>query len=146
MNLVYLWATLAVALPWFGVTIWQFVLSRTSITLIGKNPTLANFFLIVTILWLAIVESIAIYWLVVAMSILSKWEWLQAIKAISSALAIGIPWFGVWLFEWFFVSASLESINRNPANKWTVLAFMVLFMALIEVVSIYGLIIALKIL
>jgi F0F1-type ATP synthase membrane subunit c/vacuolar-type H+-ATPase subunit K len=121
------------------------MLARTSITLMGKNPSLSNFFLVVTILWLAIVESIAIYGLLVALNIL--WQTgLDPSKALSAALAIWVTWFWVGLLEWPVVSAALESMNRNPATKWSVLAFMILFLALIEVVAIYGLIIANKIL
>jgi F0F1-type ATP synthase membrane subunit c/vacuolar-type H+-ATPase subunit K len=37
-------------------------------------------------------------------------------------------------------------MNRNPENKGKIMAFMVLFLALIEVIAIYGLIVAFKIL
>mgnify|MGYP000020517681 CR=1 FL=1 len=37
-------------------------------------------------------------------------------------------------------------MNRNPENKTKNLVFMVLFLALVEVIAIYGLIIAIKIL
>ncbi len=144
MNLIYLWASLAIALPGLWVSIGQAILARTSITLMGKNPSMSNFFLVVTILWLAIVESIAIYGLLVALSILSK-TGLDASKALSASLAIGITWFWVGLLEGTLVSAALDAMNRNPATKGSVLAFMILFLALIEVVAIYGLIIANKI-
>jgi F0F1-type ATP synthase membrane subunit c/vacuolar-type H+-ATPase subunit K len=145
MNLIYLCAAWAIVLPGLWVSIGQANLARTSITLIGKNPSMSNFFLIVTILWLAIVESIAIYGLVVAMSILGA-KGLDVSKAMSAALSIGVIWFWVGILEGMFVSSALDAMNRNPANKWSVLAFMVLFLALIEVVAIYGLIIAFQIL
>jgi F0F1-type ATP synthase membrane subunit c/vacuolar-type H+-ATPase subunit K len=43
------------------------------------------------------------------------------------------------------VSGVMDSIHRNPANKSKSLAFMVLFLALIEVLAIYGLIVAFQI-
>lgn len=44
------------------------------------------------------------------------------------------------------VSHALDSVNRNPENKAQVLQFMVLFVALVETVAIYGLIVAFKLL
>ena len=101
--------------------------------------------MVYTILWLALVESSAIYWLVVAFSILWK-ESITMLTAISAWLAVGIPWWIVWLVEWKLVSSSFDAMNRNPDNKWKVLSFMILFLALIEVIAIYWLIIAFQIL
>ncbi|NUJ97319.1 ATP synthase F0 subunit C [Candidatus Gracilibacteria bacterium] len=145
MNLIYLCAALAIILPGVGVSIGQANLVRTSITLMGKNPSLSNFFLVVTILGLAIIESIAIYGLLIALNILGQ-TGLDPSKALSAALTIGITGFGVGFLEGPVVSVALEAMNRNPATKGSVLAFMILFLALIEVVAIYGLIIANKIL
>jgi len=111
----------------------------------GKNPSMSNFFLVVTILWLAIIESIAIYGLLIALNIL--WQTgLDPSKALSAALTIWITWFWVGFLEWPVVSVALDAVNRNPVTKGSVLAFMILFLALIEVVAIYGLLIANKIL
>jgi len=44
------------------------------------------------------------------------------------------------------VAVFLDAVNRNPDNKANALQFMILFLALVETVAIYGLIIALKIL
>ncbi|USN58159.1 MAG: ATP synthase F0 subunit C [Candidatus Peribacteria bacterium] len=67
-------------------------------------------------------------------------------SAIGAGLAIGLTGFAAGYGEGKFVASSLDAINRNPENKNQVLQFMVLFIALIEVVAIYGLIIALKLL
>jgi F0F1-type ATP synthase membrane subunit c/vacuolar-type H+-ATPase subunit K len=39
----------------------------------------------------------------------------------------------------------MEAMNRSPESKGKIMAFMVLFVALVEVVAIYGLIIAFKV-
>jgi len=143
-ELVYLWAGLAIALAWVWVAIWQSTLTHTSMIVMGKNPQLSTFFLTVTILWVALVESAAIYWLVVAFSILWK-EGLSWLAAIWAWLSIWITGFWAWYWEGKLISGAMEAMNRNPENKGKVMAFMVLFVALIEVIAIYGLIIAFKI-
>jgi len=40
----------------------------------------------------------------------------------------------------------MEALNRNPENKTQVLQFMVLFLALLEVIAIYGLIVSFQLL
>ncbi len=144
-NLIYVWAWLAIGLAWFWVAVWQWLVAKSSIDIIWKNPSLATFIAIVTILWIALVESAAIYWLVVAFSILWA-EWLTWLKAIWAWLSIWLTWFSAWIWEWLVVSQVMESINRNPDKKNAILTYMILFVALIEVVAIYWLIIAFKIL
>jgi len=143
-ELVYLWAGLAIGLAWVWVALWQSSLTHTSMVTMGKNPQLAGFLLIVTILWVALVESAAIYGLVVAFSILWS-ETISGMAAIWAWLSIWITGFGAGLWEGKLISGAMEAMNRNPENKNKIMAFMVLFAALIEVIAIYGLIIAFKI-
>lgn len=145
MDLVYVGAALSIGLAWLGVALGQGILAKKAIELIGKNPSMATFFLTVTILGLALVESAAIYGLVVAFSVLGS-EGLEAAKAIGAGLSMGITGLGIGLGEGLLVSSALDGMNRNPATKGKVLGFMVLFLALIEVIGIYGLIIAFSIL
>ena len=97
-----------------------------------------------SILGVALIESSAIYGLVVAFSILWS-ETMSWLSAIWAWLAMGITWLSCGLWQWLLGSSALESINRNPENKAKMMAFMVLFMALLEVIAIYGLVIAFKI-
>ncbi len=144
-ELIYVWAWCAIGLAWVWVAVGQGILAQKSMDVMGKNPKLTTFFLTVTILWVALVESAAIYGLVVAFSILAA-EGLAWVAWLGAGLAIGFLGLWAWIWEGFLVWGALEAINRNPENKGKIMAFMVLFLALIEVVAIYGLIIAFKIL
>jgi F0F1-type ATP synthase membrane subunit c/vacuolar-type H+-ATPase subunit K len=144
-ELLYVWAWAAIGLAWVWVAVGQGILAQKSMDVMGKNPKMTTFFLTVTILWVALVESAAIYGLVVAFSILWT-EWLTWMAALWSGLAIGFTGMWAWIWEGLLVWWALEAINRNPENKGKIMAFMVLFLALIEVIAIYGLIIAFQIL
>ena len=144
INYVHIWAWLAVWLSWLWVALGQWLLAKTSIEILGKNPKLESSLRVFTILWIALVESAAIYWFIVAFQILTSTS-INGADAISAWLAIWIPAFWAWFWEWKLVSGALYGLNRNPENKNTVLQFMILFLALVEVVAIYGLIIAQKI-
>ena len=102
-------------------------------------------FLAFIILFLAFVESAAIYGLVVALSILGKDAavWLAAVWAWA---AIWLTWLWAWIWEWALVWWAMDAMSRNPENKNKILVFMVLFLALVEVIAIYGMIIAFSIL
>ena len=143
-TLVYLWAGLAVWLAWVWVAIGQGILAKQAMEVMGKNPKMSTFFLTITILWVALVESAVIYWLVVSFQILGA-EGLSGFAAVWAGLAIGLTSLGAWIWEWKLVWGALEAMNRNPEFKGKIMSFMVLFLALIEVVAIYGLIIAFKI-
>ena len=145
INLVTIGAALALGIAGFGVTLGQMHIARTSMEILWKNPRLASTLLVYTILGLALVESAAIYALVVAFQIISGWDAIAA-QAIGAGLVIGLTGGVAGYAEWKLVATSMEALNRNPENKNQVLQFMILFMALIEVIAIYGLIIAFQIL
>jgi len=146
MNEIYLWAGLAIGLTWIWIAIWEWLIAKKSIDLMWKNPAMISFFLTATVLWIALDESSAIYWLIVAMNILDQWTAISAAKAISAGLAIGLPWLAVALAESWIIVQSLDAINRNPEIKIKIMSFMVLFVALVESAAIYWLIIAMQIL
>lgn len=140
-----IWAWLAVWLAWLWVWIWEWVLSGKSILLISKRPTLSMFFLTVTILWIALVESAAIYWLIIAVQIISTptilwvmwlWAWLW----------VWFAWIWAWVGEWYMVSWAFEAMYRNPAYKSKILTYMILGIALVESAAIYSLLVAFNIL
>ena len=144
MEFTQLWAGLAIGLAWVWVAIGQWILAQKAMDVIGKNPRLTGTFLVYTILGVALVESAAIYGLVVAFNILWN-DMLTDAQAIWAGLAIGLTALWAGIGEGKLVGGSLEAINRNPENKWKILSFMILFLALIEVIAIYGLIIAFNI-
>jgi len=144
-SLVYIGAGLSIGLAWLGVAMGQWVLSNTSVDILGKNPKLKSTLMIYTIVWTAIVESCAIYGFIIAMSILWK-TWIDWYQAIGAGLAIWLSALWAGYGEWKLVSWALEAVNRNPENKASVLQFMLLFSAMIESIAIYWLIISMNIL
>lgn len=146
MNEIYLWAALAIGLTWIWIAIWEWLIAKKSIDLMWKNPAMISFFLTATVLWIALDESSAIYWLIVAMNILDQASTIAAWKALAAGLTIGVVWLAVALFESFIIIQALDSINRNPELKIKIMSFMVLFVALVESAAIYALIISMKIL
>jgi len=144
LNFISLWAMLSVGLAWVGVTFWQGMLAKKSVETLGRNPTMYSYLLIYTSLWLALVESAVIYGLVIAFQIFGS-SWLDALSAISAGLAMGITGFWVGIAEGWFLTYCIDAMNRNPENISQVVQFMILFIALLESVAIYGMIIAFKI-
>lgn len=67
---MYLSAWLAVGLPWLAVGIWEGLVAKTAVENMGKNPELSSTFMVLTILGMALVESAAIYGLVVAFNLI----------------------------------------------------------------------------
>lgn len=142
-SVVHLGAGLAIGLAWVWVAIGRWYLSEEALEVMGRNPKMISFFLTVSILWVALVESAAIYALIVSFQILSI-EGLDAIASVGAGLAIWLTGLGAWVGEWLLIKGAMNSMNRSPETKWKIMAFMVLFVALIEVVAIYGLIISFK--
>ncbi len=103
-----------------------------------------SFLLTVSILGVALVESAAIYALVVAFQILEA-EALQGVAAVGAGLAIGLAGLGAGIGEGLLIKGAVKGMNQSPESKGKIMAFMVLFVALIEVVAIYGLIVAFNI-
>lgn len=143
--LAFIWAGLAIGLAWFGTVIWQWELSRVSMEILGRNPMHRSQLLIFSVLGIALVESGAIYGMIIAFKIINSVN-IEPMHAIGAGLAIWITTLGAGLWESKVVCGSLEAFNRNPENKAQVLQSMLLFMALAEVVSIYALIIAFQLL
>ncbi len=144
-GLVYVGAGLAIGLAVLGVSLWQWMLARVSVDILWKNPKLMSTLRIYTIIGIALVESSAIYGLLMAMKIL--WTtWLDWLQAVWAGLAIWLTAFGAGYGEGKLVAWALEAVNRNPENKATVLQFMMLFAAMIEAGAIYGLLVTMNIL
>ena len=135
-------AGVAIWFAWLWVAIWRWYMSEKSLEIMGQNPKMISFFLTVSILWVALIESAAIYALIVAFQILS-FEWAVA-AAMGAGFAIWFAGFGAWVGEWLLIKGAMDSMNKSPEIKGKIMSFMVLFVALIEVVAIYWLIIAFK--
>jgi len=140
----YVWPGLAVWLSWIWVAIWQWILAKKSMEVMGKTSSMITFYLTVSILGIALVESAVIYWLVIAFQLLGA-DWLALYTSIWAWLAIWLTWFWAWIWMWQIVSWALSAIDRNPTIKGKIMSLMVLFVALVEVIAIYGLIITFKI-
>ena len=144
---LYIWAGLAIGLAGLWVGIWEGIVAKKSLEIMGKNPDLTSSFLVLTILWIALTESAAIYWLIIALQI--TWldpSMISAGKAIWAGLAVWAAWAWSGIGEWMLVSGAMEAIFRNPAMKGKIMTFMILFLALVESSAIYGLVIALSLL
>lgn len=142
--LASIWVWLAIWLAWFWVTIWDALLWGKALEIIWKRPEMSNYFVTITVLWIALVESAAIYWLVIAFQL--TWLATAWLAWLATWLAIWLAWLWVWISEWHIISGALSAMFRNPENKTRFLTFMILFVALVEVLAIYGLIIAFQIL
>ncbi|MCH2188951.1 hypothetical protein MK079_03940 [Candidatus Gracilibacteria bacterium] len=142
-NMVHLGAGLAIGLAGVGVAIGRGYLAERSLKVMGLNPSMISFFLTVSILGVALVESAAIYALIVAFSIMGA-EGLAGVAAIGAGIGIGLAGLGAGVGEGLLVKGAMSAMNKSPESKGKIMAFMVLFVALIEVVAIYGLIIAFR--
>jgi F0F1-type ATP synthase membrane subunit c/vacuolar-type H+-ATPase subunit K len=67
---MFISAALYVWLPWIAVGIWEWYVAKTAVENMWKNPEISSILMVLTILWMALVESAAIYWLVVAFNLL----------------------------------------------------------------------------
>ncbi|USN56898.1 MAG: ATP synthase F0 subunit C [Candidatus Peribacteria bacterium] len=63
-------AALAIGMPAIGVAFGEGIAARKSLDTISKNPDIKGFVTTITILGMALVESIAIYGLLIANSII----------------------------------------------------------------------------
>ena len=144
-NSYLIWAGCAVGIAWLWVCIWEWIIAKKALDALGRNPDISWTLLVYTILWIALTESAAIYWLIIALNII--WNpWLAAMQAVWAGLAVWVAGAGAGIWEWLAAWQALTAICRNPDNKWQVLTFMILFIALVESAAIYWLIIALNIL
>ncbi|NVP18114.1 hypothetical protein HUU51_05355 [Candidatus Gracilibacteria bacterium] len=144
-QLVYVGTGLAIGLAGLGVAIGQGNLAEKGLEVMGKNPSIIGFMLTVSILGVALVESAVIYALVVAFKILGASSTLSGLASVGAGLAIGFAGLGAGVGEGLLIKGAVKGINADPESKGKTLAFMVLFVALVEVVAIYGLLIAFKI-
>ncbi len=146
--LVYVAAWIAVWATGLAVTLGEAWVAKTAIDAQGKNPDLWSALRSLTILWLALVESAAIYGLVVMILILQK-AWVDGFsgwQAMGAALAIALPGILAGIWEWAIVVNAIKSVLRNPADAANIRTNMIIFIAIVESAAIYGLVSAILIL
>ena len=144
---IYIGAGLAIWLAGLWVGIWEWLIAKKSLEIMWKNPDLASSFLVITILWIALAESSAIYWLIIALQIIGLDPAVaNSANAIWAGLAVWAAGAWSWLGEGLLITGAMEAIFRNPAMKGKIMTFMILFVALVESSAIYGLVIALSLL
>ncbi|MFA7284699.1 MAG: ATP synthase F0 subunit C [Candidatus Absconditabacterales bacterium] len=135
---------IAVGVAGMGVTIGEGLVGHASLEAQGRNPELEPTFKKLTILGIALVESAAIYGLVMALLIL--YSDASVYKALGSALAVALPGTAAGWGEAKIVQSAIQAILRNPADEKKIQSNMILYIALTESAAIYGLIIGLLIL
>ena len=145
METPYLWAGLAIWLAAIWAAIGQWILVYKAIQLMGKDPNMGNTYLTIMILWVALVESVAIYALIIAFQIMGA-DGLSTGLWVGAGLAIWLAGLGVWIWEWLLVAGGLEAMNIDTENKNKILTYMILFLALVESAAIYGVVTAFQIL
>jgi F-type H+-transporting ATPase subunit c len=94
----YIGPGLAVGLAGIGVAIGQGFLAKKAVEVIGKRKEMMSFLLTVTILGIALVESAAIYGLIVAFKTLSTAD-ITLTASIGVGLAIGLTGLGAGIGE-----------------------------------------------
>lgn len=146
MELHVLWAAIALWLCAIWVSLGHAVVSKKSVEALGKNPELSWSLMVFTVLGIALVESAAIYGLIIAFKIIDLGSAISVASALSAGLVMGIAGLPVSLWEWWVVAAAIDALQRNPEAKNKIMTFMVLFVALVESSAIYALIVAFKIL
>ncbi|MDR3169193.1 MAG: ATP synthase F0 subunit C [Candidatus Peribacteria bacterium] len=98
-----------------------------------------------TILGVALVESCAIYGLIIAFQILETTS-LSRLTSLTAGLTVGIPAMVVGLIEGGIAKNAMDAVLRNPEAKGKIMMAMIIFIALIESCAIYGLIVAFRML
>jgi F0F1-type ATP synthase membrane subunit c/vacuolar-type H+-ATPase subunit K len=140
-------AGLAIGLAGLWVSIGEGIIAMKSLQSIGKNPDMSNYFLVLTILGIALTESAAIYGLIVAFNIMGlDPAAIEPWRAVGAWLAVWLAWLWAGVGEGMLVSGAMEATLRNPEMKTKYMTFMILFLALVESAAIYGLIVAFRLL
>lgn len=139
-----LWASISIWLATMWVAFWQCYFLYKVLEILGKNPKMSSYFMILAILWIALVESSAIYGLIISLQLVSA-NFTNEFATIWAGLAIWLTGLWVWIWEWMIVNDAAEAINRRPEEKSKIMSFMILFIALVESAAIYWIIVATQI-
>jgi len=89
VNMAFLGAGLAIGLAGLGVALGEARVASTSLDVLGRNPKLSKTLMIYTVIGMALVESAAIYGLVIAFNILGNTS-VEPLHALAAGFAIGL--------------------------------------------------------
>jgi F-type H+-transporting ATPase subunit c len=147
-TMMYIAAWIAVWVTGLAVTAAEAWVAKTAVDAQGKNPDLGSTLRSLTILGLALVESAAIYGLVVMILILQKIgvDGFTGWQAMGAAMSIALPGVLAGLGEGAIVVNAIKSILRNPSDAGNIRTNMIIFIAIVESAAIYGLVSAILIL
>jgi len=143
-TLGLLWAWLAVGLWGIGAAFWEVMIAAATMNSILRNPDMKWKLMTFMILFIALDETVAIYWLIVALQIL----WVDPASMvnphmfISAWLAVGLPWIAVGIWEGYVAKTAVENMGKNPEISSTLMVLTILGMALVESAAIYWLVVA----
>ena len=117
-DIMMLGAGIAVWVAWLWVSIGEGIVAQKSLECMWKNPDMSGYFLVLTILGIALVESAAIYGLIIAFQIM----WMDPAtiserKPIAAGIAVWFAGFWAWVGEWLLVAGAMDATLRNPALK-----------------------------
>lgn len=139
MHLLGAWLAVGLAGLWVALGLWN--VARKTMEVMWKNPDISWKFLILTILAMALIEAAAIYGLIIAFQLVWK-DNILPWQSIAAWIAVGLPAMATWIGQGFVGSSALDAVLRNPESQWKIMTNMILTLALIEAVAIYGLVIA----
>ncbi len=143
-TLGLLWAWLAVGLWGIGAAFWEVMIGAATMNSILRNPDMKGKLMTFMILFIALDETVAIYWLIVALQILGvdPASMTNAHAFISAWLAVGLPWIAVGIWEGYVAKTAVENMGKNPEISSTLMVLTILGMALVESAAIYWLVVA----
>ena len=143
-TLGLLWAWLAVGLWGIGAAFWEVMIAAATMNSILRNPDMKWKLMTFMILFIALDETVAIYWLIVALQILGvdPASMANPHMFISAWLAVGLPWIAVGIWEGYVAKTAVENMGKNPEISSTLMVLTILGMALVESAAIYWLVVA----
>ena len=143
-TLGLVWAWLAVGLWWIWAGFWEALIWAAAMDAILRNPDFKWKIMIFMILFIALDETVAIYWLIIALQIL----WVDPASManphmyLAAWLAVGLPWLAVGIWEGYVAKTAVENMGKNPEISSTLMVLTILGMALVESAAIYWLVVA----
>jgi len=147
-TLGLLWAWLAVGLWGMWAAFWEVMIAAATMNSILRNPDMKGKLMTFMILFIALDETVAIYWLIVALQILGvdPVSMTDPHMFISAALAVWLPWIAVGIWEWYVAKTAVENMWKNPEISSILMVLTILWMALVESAAIYWLVVAFNLL
>ncbi len=127
---------------------WEVMIAAATMNSILRNPDMKGKLMTFMILFIALDETVAIYWLIVALQILGvdSASMTDPHMFISAALSVWLPWIAVGIWEWYVAKTAVENMWKNPEISSILMVLTILWMALVESAAIYWLVVAFNLL